>query len=127
MDQDETKKTAIAEVNSNDLFKDLVWSAIVKAATAALIRAIPFLGMGPMGAVTGLIVGLFGDFLYAQLKDVYNFHSIGIANETHRREFDNAGIKLKLLARDKGIESNEFKEAKKRYGDDLAKFIRFAG
>ncbi len=126
MDQGQTQKTGITEIAVGDLFKDLVWGAIIKAATNALIKAIPFLAWGPMPMITGLIVGLVGDFLYDQLKDVYNFHSVSIKNEAHRKEFDSAGLKLKLIARDKGIDSDEFKTAREAYRESLAKFVRFA-
>jgi len=125
MGETENPKTGILEINAGDLFKDLVWSAIIKAATSALTKAIPFLAFGPMPLITSLVVGLVGDFVYDQLKDVYNFQSVAIKNEMHRREFDSAGLKLKLIARDKGIQSDEFKEARQKYADALAKFVRF--
>lgn len=126
MGETETAKTGILEINAGDLFKDLVWSAVIKAATNALTKAIPFLAMGPMPLITGLVVGLVGDFVYDQLKDAYNFQSVSFKNDQHRKEFDSAAIKLKLIARDKGINSDEFKTARQQYGDALAKFIRFA-
>jgi len=126
MDQSEIETAGIAEIDVGDLFEDLIWGAIIKAATQALIKAIPFLAIGPMPMIVGLIVGLVGDFVYDQLKDVYSFQSVAIKNEIHRREFDSSAIKLKLIAREKGIDSDEFKTARKQYGDSLAKFVRFA-
>lgn len=116
---------SVIETNAGDLFKDLIWSAVIKAATQALIKAIPFLAMGPMPMIVGVIVGIVGDFLYAQLKDVYSFHSISIVNEQHRKEFDSASLKLKLIARDKGIDSDEFKTAREAQREALSRFVRF--
>lgn len=127
MDQIKTEIASITDVNAGDLFKDLVWSAVIKAATAALLRAIPFLAGWPWSMIAGVVVELVGGFVYDQLKDVYNFESTAIVNEAHRREYDSASIKLKLIARDKGIQSDEFKQAREKYADALAKFVKFGG
>lgn len=126
MDQVEAS-SVLKQIDAGDLFKELVWKAIVKAATSALISAIPWLGAGPMGIITGMLVGIFGDFIYAQLKGVYDFEAIGFKNEAHRREFEDASLKLKLVAKTHGVGSVEFIAAREVHRAELAKFVKFGG
>lgn len=119
------QSASIGAVAAGDLFKTLVWDGVVMAATKALIAAVPFLGFGPLGIVTGVVVSIFANFVYEQLKGIYDFESIGFKNEAHRQAYDDAGVKLKLIARDHGIDSPEFKQAREVHREALSVFVQF--
>jgi hypothetical protein len=109
-----------------DAFKDLIWSALVKAAIAALTKAIPFLGIPVIGPIVALVVGLFADRLYDALKLTLDLKAIAIRNEEHRKAFDVASVKLAILARDKGADSQEYKDARDAHKSALARFVTWA-
>lgn len=109
-----------------DLFKDLVWDLLVKAALSKLFAAIPWLGWGPVGILVGWIVGMLADYLYDAVKMTIDLQVIAFKNEQHRREYDKAGVTLKLIARDKGIDSPEFKAARDENKKSLSRFVTFA-
>jgi hypothetical protein len=108
----------------NDQFKDLVWDVLVRALITKLLAAVPWL-VGPLGGIAGLIIGLVGDMLYNLITQYIEFSSIAIRNLEHRRAFDAASVKLKILARDKGIDSEEFKKARDEQRKALSAFVRF--
>ena len=108
-----------------DIFKDLIWDTLVKVALMKLFAAVPWLGWGPVGVLVGWIAGMLADALYEALRLAVDLQMITFKNEAHRRAFDDAGVKLKLIAKDKGIESPEFKEARVRHREALAVFVKF--
>lgn len=109
-----------------DIFKDLVWDALVKAALGMLFRAVPWLAWGPLGVFVGWVVGLAAGYLYDAVKMAIDLQVIAFKNEAHRKAFDDAGVKLKIIAKDKGIDSPEFKEARELHKKRLAEFVHFA-
>jgi len=109
-----------------DTFKDLVWDAMVRVALQALFSAVPWLGWGPIGVVVGWIVGMVANYLYSSVKMAIDLNAIALKNEEHRRAYDDAGVKLKLIAKDKGIDSPEFRAARDDHKKRLAAFVKFA-
>jgi hypothetical protein len=109
-----------------DLFKSMVWDAMVRLLLTRLFAAIPFLGFGPIGIVVGWIAGYLSSALYNVIKEFIDFGLIAFKNAEHKRAFDDASVKLGLIARDKGINSPEFKVARDAQKARLADFVRFA-
>lgn len=109
----------------DQLFKTLVWDAIVKALVARLFVAIPFLGWGPIGIVVGWVITLVTDKLFDAIKLFINLELIVLRNEAHLRAYQRASSALYIIARDKGIESEDFRRAREEHRTELADFIRF--
>lgn len=107
------------------LFKDLVWGGVTKLVTSELITLIPFLGLGPMGLVTGVIVSIVMNMVFNILQGIYDFEAIGITNEVHRKAFEDASVSLKIIAKEKGIDSPEFSAAREKHRAALSTFIQF--
>lgn len=108
-----------------DVFKDLVWGALVKLALQRLFVALPFLGWGPIGWIVGIVAGMVAEALYEVMREAVDLQVIAFRNSAARKEFDSAGVKLKIIARDHGIESPEFQEARDTYRDTLRKLVVF--
>jgi len=115
----------VSEVYIGDSFKDLVWDVLIKAALAILFKAIPFLGWGPIGALVSVVVKWFADKLYELVKETFELQKIAFTNLAHLQAYQSASLKLKLIARDKGIDSHEFQEARSVHRKTLSFFVRF--
>lgn len=109
-----------------DPVKDLLWDPLVKAATLLLFKAIPWLGWGPLGLVVGGVIGLFADQLYELAKVYIDFQRIALKNLEHMKAFDDAAVKLKIIAQGNGLDSPEYLAAREKHAKALSAFIRFA-
>lgn len=110
-----------------DLFKDLVWNALVKAALSKLFAAVPLLGWGPIGFVITWIATRYADELYDGIKLFINIELIAFRNKEFEKMYANASVKLKIIAKDHGIESEEFKNARVQNRKSLEDFARYNG
>lgn len=109
-----------------DLFKDLVWDNLVKAALGRLFAAFPLLGWGPIGFVIGWVATRLAEELYKVTEEFIDLKLIVLRKQSHRQAFDHAGVVLKIVALDKGIDSPEFKNEREKHKLALSKFGRFA-
>ncbi len=109
----------------NDIFKSLIWDALIKLALTQLFKAIPFLGWGPIGWIVSMIAVYFGNKLYDVVEMFINFKMIIFNNEKLHREYVDASINLKNLAEINGIDSEEFKDAREKHKKSLSALIRF--
>lgn len=101
-----------------DLVKDLAWDNLVKA-TLVYLK----LDFWPVNA----IATLFTDKLYESLRTTVDLAAISLVNEHHQRGFDRALVTLAIVARDKGMESDEYRKAKENAKTALSQFVRFRG
>ncbi len=108
-----------------DLFKDLVWDNLVKAAMTKMFVAVPFLAWGPIGGIIEHLFIKFAGKLYDVLKLELDVKSMVFKNKRLEKEFNRASVKLKIIARDKGINSEEFKKQRDLHKKQLADFVRF--
>ena len=116
----------IQAVDIGDIVHDLVWTAIIKLVTERLFSMIPFLAWGPLGILTSFVVGKLMEWAYEAMKLAVDLQVIRFNNEAHQRAFDTASVTLKIIARDKGINSLEFKEARDAHKKALAIFVKFS-
>lgn len=108
-----------------DPFKDLIWDNVVRAALAALMAAIPFLALPGLSLLVTLVVTTFANLVYDSIRELIDLRTISLKNEEHRREFDKAAIALRLLEKDFGPDSAEYKAARERHREALAQFVRW--
>jgi hypothetical protein len=108
-----------------DTFKVFVWDALVQIAIQRLFKAIPWLGFGPVGVVVSWVAGMLAEQLYDAAKLVIDLKTVAFVNEVHRKAYENASIKLAVLAHDKGIDSDEFKVARDEHKKALHQFVLF--
>ena len=107
-----------------DSFKDLIWDNVIEAALIELFAAFPFLNFWPVNMVIRYIVMEFADYTYAGVTLAIDTTVIKLKNEELQREYDSAAVKLRIVARGHGIESEEFKNARTVHKDDLRKYLR---
>lgn len=119
------EKVSLPEIDLSEFIKDVAWAALVKLATQKLIAALPFLGWGPMGWITGAVVGMVGSAVYDAMAEAFNLQMLNFNNEAYQRQYDSASVKLRIIARDFGTESEEFKKARKENAEALSRLIKF--
>lgn len=118
--------TVLTLPNIGDTFKDLVWDAVIKYALGKLFEAIPFLGKPIINLVVTMVFKFVAEWLYDGLKGIISFENTFFVNNDHRKAYDNASVAQKIIARDKGIDSPEFRKARdanKKALSDLTQWI----
>lgn len=110
----------------SQLFKDLIFNTLVKAALAKLFAAVPLLGWGPIGWIVSLVVGKIAEWLFDNLAEAVNFEVIVLRKESLAKEYARQVLSLKQLAQTNGIDSEEFKAQREKAKVALAQFIHFA-
>ncbi len=123
MDKEEIQPTT--DLDFSQFLKDVAWAALVKFATARLIAALPFLGWGPMGWITGIVVSMVGAAVYDAMAEAFKLEMIEFRNEQFQRQWDTESVKLKIVAKNKGVDSPEFKEQRKKSVESLTKLVSF--
>jgi len=109
----------------DDIFKDLVWRALVKLAISQLFKAIPFLAWGPIGLVVSFFLTKFANYLFDAVKEVIDLQIIVFSNEKLASEYAAAALTLKEIGQALGVDSEEFKNARQKHKESLAKLIQF--
>lgn len=110
-----------------DIFKSLIFDELVKVVIAKVIDLAPFLSWGPVSFIVGKVITYIAGELYEVLKDIINFEVILLKNREHHVAYVNAHIQLRNIAKEKGIDSDEFKAQRKIQAAALASFIRYGG
>lgn len=110
-----------------DLFKQLVWENITKAALNKLFAAIPALSWGPIGYFVTWFWGKLADYVYEEVKLYVNLEYIVFKNKILEKEFNLASVKLKIIARESGIDSEAFRSARDENKKALSNLVRIAG
>lgn len=112
-----------------DVFKALVWDNLVTAGIKSL-ALIPYVGpifaWGPIAAVLQFFVETFvTNPLYNGLQLVVDLDVIVLRNAAAKRTFDDASVSLKIVAGEKGITSQEFKNAREKHKLEMSQYTRY--
>lgn len=108
-----------------DIFKSLVWDNLTRAALTALFAAAPYLAWWPLSMVITMIVTGISNKLFAVLKLTVNLEVISFKNLAHQKAYDDAAVKLKVLAIDHGADSPEYLKARESAKADFSQYVRF--
>lgn len=102
-----------------DIFKSIAWEPIVSVVLKQLFTRFPVLGFGPIQWIISTLVFKFTDELYEAVRLFINLEVISFRNENFRIAFERKAVELKLVARSFGVDSEQFKEARKGFREDL--------
>ncbi len=95
----------------SDLFKSLVWDALVNAAIKKLFAALPaWATWGPLGPFITHWLTKFLDNLYVELAEWIDVKEILFKNKLLEKEFVRHYVILKSVAKQFGENSDEFKK-----------------
>jgi hypothetical protein len=119
-------ETAYPELDhAQDIFKSLIYDNLVSLALNALFAYASFLNIPGIRQAITFIVTRFADFLFTGLKLVTDLTAIHLVNKIAEDQYARASVTLKIIARNKGIDSKEFKDARELAKIALAKFVSF--
>lgn len=107
------------------LFKSLAWDTMVDVELAALYSAAPWLS--PFSFLINFIVKKFADALFDRFRLVIDLGAIVFVSAAHKAAYDKASVSLKVLAIDKGEESDDYKKARDQAKKELSAFASFGG
>lgn len=107
------------------IFKDLIWNVLVKAALGRLFAAIPLLGWGPIGLIVTWIVSHFAEKLFDHMHEWIDFKMIFFKKKELQQAFDGEVLKLQGIFDEKGMDSDEFKAQREKSKEALSKFVKF--
>lgn len=108
-----------------DNFKALFWDVIIKQVINRLFVAAPWLAWGPFGWAVSFLITRFTDKIYTLVRYMVDDAKIVFRNEQFQKEYDRASVKLKILLKEKGMESPEYKAARKEHLEALSSLVRF--
>ena len=113
------------EIDFSDLFKTFVWDVMIKAAMADAMVALALSPTGWLAVTLTKLVIYATNKLYPYFVRFVKIQSIILQDEIHQKGFEHAQLKLKLIALKNGIDSQEFKDARKTEQDALLKLIKW--
>lgn len=106
-------------------FKDLVWDNVVQAGITALFAQVPWLNAWPIGGAVRYLLTLFADKIFDSVKLSIDLQAIVLVNQEHKVAYNKELAKLKIVAREKGIESPEFAKERENAKKALSKFVSY--
>ena len=80
---------------------------------------------GVLGTIVLNILAKISEKAFEWVALEIKLESIKVVNEIHQSQFERAQLKLKLIARNSGIESDEFKKARVEEHEKLVKVVVF--
>lgn len=113
------------QIELSDLFKSMVWDILLKKAISKMMVSLVISPTGFLGVLLTKIIIAIADRLYPIIIEFVKIESIILTDEVHQKGFERAQLKLKVIALEKGINSQEFKDARKKEQDALLKLIKF--
>nr|BFD58919.1 hypothetical protein CKG001_10260 [Bdellovibrio sp. CKG001] len=108
-----------------DLFKDLVWDSLVKAAITRMFVAMPALAWGPFGVFVTWVVTKFADRLYEHAREYVALETIAFKNKQLEKEFDRRLVMLRIIERESGLGSEAFKKGREDAKKALSDVVRY--
>lgn len=109
--------------SKKNTFKKVGFDNAVKIGLAAIFLKYPALRVWPLKPMIEGVATFFANKLFDSLSLVFDLGAIPIINSMATREFERDDIVLKIIARDKGIDSKEFQEATINAQESFSKFM----
>lgn len=111
---------------SQKIFKALVWEPLVQAGMIYAETQAPFLAAPVIKQVFELSVRTFADKAFAAIVMIVDVQAIRLLSDAHQRAYDEASLRLMVLAVDYGIESPEFKKERENAKVALSQFTNIS-
>jgi hypothetical protein len=113
--------------HAQQVFKDLIWTPMVKAGETYIEGVLPILAVPVIKQLDEALIGAITDWAFRNLMLIMDVQAIKLVNSAHQSAYDSASLQLKIVAIDHGINSNEYLEACTKASAALSRFTRFGG
>lgn len=110
---------------AEDIFKHLVWDPVVESGMVYLFAQAPFLDAPIIGTINRAVIKKVSGWFFLQIRLFIDITGVRLINNEYQTAFEKASVVLKIIAHDKGIDSNEFKAARENAKAALSKFTQF--
>lgn len=110
---------------AEQIFHDLIWMPALKAGETVLEGWAPLLALPVLKQVDEFVIEQVAEYLFSQLVTLIDVTAIRLVNAEHQVAYDQASLKLKVIAHDQGINSDAFKAARDDAKKALSQFVRF--
>lgn len=106
-----------------DYFYSLAWTPMITAEITALHLIFPFLNIWPVSFIFDAAYRFLTNRLYSALNLFFSLELIAFKNAQHLQAYSNASVELKVIAEEKGVNSDEFKAAQAQALTTLSAFV----
>lgn len=113
------------EIELLTIFRKIIWDVLSKKAIAKVMALLVINPSGVLGTIVLNILAKISEKAFEWVALEIKLESIKVVNEIHQSQFERAQLKLKLIARNSGIESDEFKKARVEEHEKLVKVVVF--
>lgn len=113
------------EIDISSLFKSMVWDVLLKRGIDILITSLSISPQGILAVIITKLIIIVANKLYPIIVQMVRIESVVLTDEVHQKSFERAQLKLKIIAKEKGIDSQEFKDAREKEKETLYKLIKF--
>lgn len=110
---------------SEQVFKDLIWTPMVLAGETWIEGAVPALAFPILKQLDEAAISAITDWVFNSLMLVIDVAAIRLVNSAHQSAYDTASLQLKIVVQEKGINSNEYIQARQAALTALSQFTRF--
>ena len=111
-------------IEAEDLFKGSVWDPLLDFGLAALYVECPYLNWWPLNAAIKHFAHKLTDIIFTAFTEVINLKYGILKNLGMQEMFTTHALRMKNAALEKGIDSEEFKNAKEQGKKALAAKVR---
>lgn len=109
------------------IFRDLVWRPMIKAGEVWIEGNVPILAFPGIKQISEELVEQLADWTFEQIRMFIDIAAIKLVSSAHQSAYDQASLELRIIAINKGIDSQEFKNARDKALEDLSRFTNLAG
>jgi hypothetical protein len=109
---------------SQQIFKDLLWTPSIRLGLLSLKGYLPFLNWPFVSQIVDSVVHYVSEVIFNGIALLIDVTAIKLLNAEHQREYDNASLALAVVAQEKGISSEEFKKAREAAKLSLSRFTQ---
>lgn len=111
-------------IEAESFFKDSAWDTLVDLALGLLFAEFSFLNIWLVRDGVRWLITRYSDKLFMLFTDFINVAYVVLKNKGLQEKFIEFNLNLKGIAKNKGVTSPEYKEARRVHQQEFAKKIR---
>ena len=110
-----------------DAILKLLFRPLVQLGVNAAFVKWPFLNTWPLRFFVRYFIEKYSEAWFEDARTEFDLSQIKPRNEKSKADYDKEVLNLKIIAREKGITSDEFEKARLVAESKFAKFVRYNG
>lgn len=110
---------------ASEVFKSLVWDVAIRNVTTQFLL---FFAISPTGVLASALTKItiyYAEKAYPYIKKWIKVGTVVLSNEVHQRSYEKAAYKLKVIAIESGINSDEFKKEREVEHEKQSQLVIF--